>query len=431
MKRFTYILCFLVLISSCIEEVSIEEAIESRFNIEELLIVEATLTDQLAFQEVLLSRGSTFANEGTTTTESGASVQVNDHLGNSYSFQEEASGRYISQQAFAAQQGVRYQLSITTSDNVTYQSEESEISGTSSIDAIYAQRIIEDSGAEGMAIFVDSSNPAGDLNDFRYTYEETYQIIAPNWTAFEFEIIREEEENILDPITGEVIETLYPDVLLVPRAQEEQVCYNTVLSNDIILSNGVALTAEQTRGNRVRFIDRNNTIISHRYSILVKQFLQSADAAKFYRTLLQFSQNENLFSEIQPGLIEGNVTAVGDGEKPVIGFFSVASVTEERLFFNYADFFPDEPLPPYFDDVNCNRLIAPVLLNPERDGEIPPNVTCGTPLVDLIKSEEIEFFQSNSDPPPECQGPYFVTFRECGDCTVYGSNVVPDFWTEE
>ena len=216
-----------------------------------------------------------------------------------------------------------------------------------------------------------------------------------------------------------------------PRAEEEQVCYNTVLSTDVILSDGIILDANQVRGNLVRFINRDDAILSHRYSILVKQFLQSADAAKFYRNLLQFSQSESLFSEIQPGLIEGNISAVDGEEELAIGFFSVASVTEQRLFFDYEDFFPNEALPPYFGTINCNRLIAPILGDPEKDGPIPPNVTCGTPLVELIQSEAIEFFESNSVPPGECQGPYFVTFRECGDCTALGTNVVPDFWIEE
>jgi len=133
---------------------------------------------------------------------------------------------------------------------------------------------------------------------------------------------------------------------------------------------------------------------------LVKQFLQTVEAAKFYRTLLQFSQNENLFSEVQPGFLEGNISsASGNINDRVIGFFSVASVTEQRLFFNYADY-------------------------------LPPPEGCGgaRSLVELIKLDRIEFVEVSAK--ELCQGPYLVTQRPCGDCTVLGSNVEPEFWME-
>ena len=59
----------------------------------------------------------------------------------------------------------------------------------------------------------------------------------------------------------------------------------------------------------VRFINRNNYIISHRYSILVRQFVQSNEAFTFYETLNDLSRNESLFSETQPGFLAGNVSS--------------------------------------------------------------------------------------------------------------------------
>lgn len=429
-KRFTnFYMIFLLgmVLQSCIEEVPIAEGPESPVSIEDILIVEATITDEFKSQEVLLSRGSSFSGAGVVNFERNATVRVLDEVGNTYIFEEQAPGRYVSSTPFSAQQGVDYRLSLITEDGVAYESETSRINGTSRIDAIYAERTTSDNGVEGMAIFVDSSSPGGEVNDYRYTYEETYKIIAPNWTAFEFEILSEGEV-IVDDNTGET-EIIYPDVALVPRAREEQTCFNTVSSTDIILSDGVPTGGTELKRNLIRFIGREDAIISHRYSILVKQFLQSAEAAEFYRTLLQFSQNQSLFSEVQPGLIEGNITSVSDENAVAIGLFNVAGVTERRLFFDYEDFFPGEALPPYFGTVNCERYFAPILGNPERDGPIPPNETCGESLVDLIKGERIEFVESNV--PGECEGPYLVTQRECGDCTALGSNVVPEFWVDE
>ncbi|MCO5725074.1 DUF4249 domain-containing protein [Robiginitalea marina] len=429
-KRFLFFNLIILLgfvAQSCVEEVPVAEDIKSKVSIEDILIVEATITDEFKSQEILLSRGSGFSGESVDNFERNATVRVFDELGNTYIFEEQSPGQYISQSPFSAQQGIDYQLSVITQDGVEYQSETNRLNGTSNIEDIYAERIISDNGVEGMAIFVDSSNPEGDLNDYRYTYEETYKIIAPNWTEFEFEILSEGEV-LVDDTTGEV-EIIYPDVALVPRAQEEQTCYNTVSSREIILSDGLLVEGTELKRNLIRFIGRDDAIISHRYSILVRQLLQSVEAAKFYRTLLQFSQNQSLFSEVQPGLIEGNITSVSDENAVAIGLFNVASITERRLFFDYEDFFPGEALPPYFGTVNCERYIAPILGNPERDGPIPPNESCGESLVDLIKGEQIEFIESTV--PGECEGPYLVTQRACGDCTALGSNVVPEFWVDE
>lgn len=430
MKKTNYII--LIILScclGCVEEFPIDTQLQTEIDIENILIIEATITNELINQEVILSRGSNFANDSIVIYEQNATVSVVDDLGATFSFNSTSDNLYLSVEPFAAQNGRSYKLFITTSDGEEYESESVVSAGVSSIDNIYAERIISDNEVEGMAIFVDSSNPEGDFNNYRYTYEETYQIIAPNWTSREFEVIREEIEFTIDEDTGEFLEILYPDVRLVPRDQEEQVCFNTVFSNEIILSEGLLLNSSRTDRNQVRFINRNNPILSHRYSILVKQFLQSPNAANFYNTLFQFSQNENLFSEIQPGLIEGNIKSISNSNNLVIGYFEVASVTERRLFFDYADFFPDEALPPYFDDLNCERLFAPPLGNPLRDGPFSMD-ECGVPrpLIDYINAEEIEFALSSGQ--GLCEGPYFVTLRPCGDCTALGTNKIPEFWVE-
>jgi len=428
--KIVHITLIFYLLQSCVEEVPIATEVESAIAIEEVLVVEATLTDERKRQGVILSRGSSFANDSITTFVQNATVSVIDDQGNVFDFIEGAPGHYESAQIFGGQEDTSYRLEIRTDQGVGYRSEWVEMQGRSVIEDVYAQRIVSSSGSEGMGIFVDSANPNGELNDYRYTYEETYKIIAPNWTPFEFEIIREATEVIRDTATDSIIEILYPDVRLIPRAQEEQVCYNSSISTDIILSDGLALTENRIRGNLVRFINRSNPIISHRYSILVKQYLQSPDARAFYRKLLQFSQNASLFSEVQPGFLEGNMFSEGDEAPLVIGFFNVASVAERRLFFNYEDFFSGEALPPYFGTVNCDRLIAPILGNPLRDGPPPPGpFECADGLIPQIFSKNIEFFDFN-DVPDVCEGPYLVTQRECGDCTALGSNVEPDFWED-
>lgn len=421
MKKIAYILGFILLLGSyaCIEEVDIETDLESSVDLDDILVVEATVTDREEFQQVLLSKPTPLGADTVRINEQNARVVVEESSGASYTFSEIAPGTYQSDQSFAASAGNSYTLRITLANGLEYASTPENLPGTSVIDDIYADRITSDTGVDGVGIYVDSSTPDTQFGNYKYTYEETYKIVAPNWTAFEFEILNDGTE------PGSV-----PAVQLVPRAQEEEVCYNTVPSNEVLLSEGTTLVDGQSVGNLIRFVGGDNPIISHRYSILVRQYLQSPEAHSFYRSLSDFSSSDNIFNQVQPGLLEGNISPVGESKSFVLGYFEVSSVSESRLFFDYVDFFPGEPLPPYFEDLNCERFIAPLLGDPSQDGFVPPNVTCGQTLLELLAKEEIEFYLDNDIPPGECQGPYIVTFRPCGDCTALGSNEVPEFWIE-
>jgi hypothetical protein len=415
-------LILLLFSGGCIDEVALETLNPVGFSLEDVLVVDARITNESKRQRILLSRPSTLSADSTYAGVSGATVIVSSSEGNTYNFEELEPGLYLSTGIFTAIQDVEYTLEIELADGQYYLSQPASRGPESSIDRIYAQREVSNLGVEGISIYVDSSNPDPRADRYRYEYEETYKIIAPNWTASEFEILQD---------FSQITEGIYPDVRLVPRAQEERICYNTVASTEILLSNSLETETEVLRGNLIRFLGNDNAVISHRYSILVKQYLQSPEAYSFYTSLRNFSSSDNVFNQIQPGLLEGNIEAVNNENAVVLGYFEVTSVTERRLFFNYEDFYPGEPLPPYFGTVNCERIFAPRLYNPERDGPSPPD-ECGAPqgLTELIELELVEYYLDNTIPPGLCQGPYFITQRACGDCTALGSNIVPDFWEE-
>jgi hypothetical protein len=144
--------------------------------------------------------------------------------------------------------------------------------------------------------------------------------------------------------------------------------------------------------------------------------VQSLEAFTYYNILDQLSGSGSLFSQIQPGFINGNIFSTEDRNEKVLGFFEVSSVTEQRIYFNYEDFFPNDDLPPYF--IDC-RTSTPVI------------VTQGgtTPLHDGIEAGILKYLSDNNPPAPN-EGPYFVVPTACGDCTELGTNVKPDFWED-
>lgn len=379
-RKYTYGWVIALSIVGCVEPFEATSEILSDTSMVGALVVEANITDVETAQRIFLSRMQRVESDSTVNVEEerlfntnapfvierglqpdferGAEVEIRVNNGTVYRFEETEEGTYESVTSFRAVPNASYQLFVSTSNGEEYSSAPMQLPETSTIDNVYAERMVSDAGLDGVGIFVDTSFESDGSKLFRYAYEETYNIIAPYWTPYEFEIIRENQE-IIEFSNGD-IEVLYPDVQLVPREREEQVCYRTDFSNGEVLLNGNRLNGNRAERTMVRFIGIDNPIISHRYSILVKQRGVSREAFDFYEKLVAFSQSESLFSQVQPGSLEGNMSSV-DGSVPVIGFFDVSTEVSERLYFNFEDLFPGEPLPPYFGTVNCENPIAPIL----------------------------------------------------------------------
>ena len=363
---------------------------------ESALVVEATISNEMKTQEIFLSRTFEFEVDG-PERESNASVSVSDDQGNIFNFIETDAGTYASSSEFMAMENREYTLNITTSDGRSYSSSTAELPAVTQLDSIYAERIINDDGNEGIGIFADSFDPTGNAQNYRYTYEETFRVIAPRWFNEDF-----------------VIQDDSCDFLFTPRDPDTQVCYQTDISTNIIQINTGNLSEDRVNRFMVRFINRNNYIISHRYSILVKQLVQSPASFSFYETLNDFSGSESLFTQTQVGFLNGNLSSDIDEEEKVLGYFEVATVDEQRIFFNYEDLFPNEPLPPYINP--CNES-APPLSSP-----------AGCVLRPIVAAGTVRFAGANNPMPGE--GPYLTVPTVCGDCTVLGTPEVPEFWTE-
>ncbi|MGB3143629.1 MAG: DUF4249 domain-containing protein, partial [Maribacter sp.] len=291
LKKIMRIVCTGVLLISTI---SCVETFEPQTEIfESVLIVEATITNENKLQQILLSRAFRLEEDG-PNPETSATVRVTDDQQNEYVFVEEEPGQYLSQEEFSALSGRSYSLWVVTSDGRSYSSEQVTLTPSAEITSLSASRETNIDGEEGMAILLDNEISDDTARFFMYEYEETYKIIAPRWVEVDAVVIRERPPPAI--------------IILEPKTREERVCYNTVLSNTVILGETEGVTQNGLTRFSVRFIKRDNYIISHRYSILVRQFVQSPEAFAFYETLNEFSSaSQNLFSQIQPGFLNGNV----------------------------------------------------------------------------------------------------------------------------
>ncbi|RIV46972.1 DUF4249 domain-containing protein [Flagellimonas pelagia] len=428
-------LMLIIMATACVTELEIESFDQKE---QPSLVVEAILSDELKTQVVYLSRSDSRLDLETdtvynpylplginpldsVTVESNAMVKVVATNGTTVEFAEGEKGTYLSNQPFALQMGVEYKLEISTESGIEYVSDPIKVQGTSQISNLYAERAISDTGVEGVAIFIDSEPDQGSSEYYRYTFEETYKIIAPYWVESDFVLTN------YDPCALPV--PTY-DLEISIREVQNRVCYNTVSSNVIIQSSTLGSPVSKISRKMVRFIGRDNFIISHRYSILVKQYVQESEAFSFYETLKSFSQSDNIFSQVQPGAIYANVHRKDGIDENVLGYVEAVGASESRLFFNYDDFFPGEALPDY--PFNCNLVSTPESHTSYCTSD-PIGNPCPLSVIEQVNQGTISYYGPYDEllaPNSSCPGPYLFTPRVCGDCTLLGKNVEPDFWME-
>ena len=396
-KKIFFLLFCCCLILGCTEPYALQTS-----TFEDAIVIEATITNELKQQKVKVTHVTKFEDNG-PAFEADANVYILDDLSNIYNFvSDPGSGYYVSTTEFQAEPERKYKLTVETSDGNVYESTVETLTTVNNMQDVTAT-VGTKNGESGVLINVKSFDPSNSSKYYRYEYEETYQVIAPAWSDMTLLLIPPPTPG---PFSGY-------NVQLIPREDlDTKICYPTKKSEDIILAN-TSLQTEDRLDYTVRFISDQDYIISHRYSILVHQYVQNLAAYTFYKTLKEISgSGGNILSQNQPGFFYGNIKSATNPDKKVIGFFDVSSVSSKRIFFNYADLFPNKPLPPYVTDCVSQHFTFC----------FGPSETCnGSALVSALLTDSLLFF--NGSHPN-----YNMVPTACGDCTILGSNIIPPFW---
>ncbi|MCF2873201.1 MULTISPECIES: DUF4249 domain-containing protein [unclassified Tenacibaculum] len=395
-KNIYYLFFIYLLFSSCTEPFQVKS-----LNYEDYLVIESTITNEFKKHQIKLSR--TFKIDSSAPKlETNASVHIVDNNQVIYNFKEINDGVYESEIAFAAEENKEYTLKIKTTNNETYTSTPEKLTSETKIDNI--SYILEENklGEKGVTFNVNSFNPKNDAKYYRYEYEETYKIIPPRWSELSLKIISE---------------TFPYKVETVANSLKTKICYKTQNSKGIIITETASLSEDRVKNFPVRFIANTNYIISQRYSILVKQYVQNFYSYNYYNTLKNFTSDQSFFSQIQTGFLEGNLSSESDPNKKAIGFFEVSSVSSKRLFINRKDITDKEPEPDFIEE--C-RFIAPRLVDP---------ISGESYLIKALK-EGYLYYAENDLGSPDLEGPYLLVKKICGDCNELGTNIKPPFWID-
>ncbi|WP_281766182.1 DUF4249 domain-containing protein, partial [Neptunitalea lumnitzerae] len=199
---------------------------------EELLVVNATLTDSLQYQTVRLTNSYPL-NTDTLVYVNNASVYIRDNNNQIFNFSQVANdSTYISDMPFKAVENASYSLHITTQDGREYESTEETTPQKVTIDNLYAEAHTNQQGVEGVQVYADVTGNTNDNVYCRYEYEETNKVITPynitqrmNVGGYEYyyDSVRE-------------CDYMFYYIMLVPVEENINICYRTENSKDILLA---------------------------------------------------------------------------------------------------------------------------------------------------------------------------------------------------
>lgn len=377
-KIFMIIVCLLIFdcFTSCVEKFNpILEQYEN------LLVVDGYFTDETKRHEIKL-----FTTTSVYSTEfipfSGAVVKVVSSDGEEIIFQESNErGTYYSVMNVEAIPGKEYKLSVSINNIIFYETDYQRLISSPQIDSIHFVRESRqtweiDETLDGLQFLLDMKNDASRSNYFLWKLIETYEYDAEMFIDSYF------AGNFYD----------FPD--------EDSLftCWKTSTLPDFFTHSVIFSKNKAIKDFPLHYVANNSKRLSKRYSLLVKQFSLNEDAFNFWNTVREQSEGEGELYSKQPFQVRGNLKNINNPNEVVLGYFTVAGVSQKRIFV-------DKP-----------------------NGMSFPSLIC-------IPDPMAIAYITSSDPE---EWPYYLSIGElgrgvvdrfCVDCRERGGDILkPDFW---
>lgn len=384
---------FIVLIffgASCIEPYDFEA-----IGTQEVLVVEATLTDQGGENFVKLST-SIGLTDSVQNPVRNATVWTEDNTGSTIYFNESQPGLYEPDPLAAGVAGKIYTLYITTSDGTQYKSNAEILLPPTPIDSVYGEFKVfpsTESGttSRGVQFFLGASkNTSTDASYYRYQIEQDYAIQVPYASAYKW------DENQL---------------MYFARDTLINVCYQHIPSTGILITTTSGQTENRVTELPLVLVEESDPYLLSKYSLITRQYTISPEAHQYYKTLKETNEASGSFFDQQKGSPIGNMTSLKDSSKPVLGYFEVAGVATDTSIFSPSSWSQEG-------------------YNPERVF----NEGCGYDNVaDTVLLEDMLLGLVNMS----YRNMYYITTsgtsvvlvpKKCSDCRLYGTIKKPEFW---
>jgi hypothetical protein len=313
-------------------------------------------------------------------------VRLIENTGNNEILTEIEPGKYITSNGIKGIVGNEYSISIITPEGKEYHSDFEELKEPVDIESVYAERdltlnIDYTYGLPGYRFYVNTKTAAIQQNYFLWSMTESFEYDA---------------DHLLD-----FVETKFGDFVYVnPRYDTLYTCWKTQKVNYIFTGTTSKLSIPQITHQPLHFVGTDTKKLTKRYSVLVQQYTIGEKAYNYWQSIEGQISNENFFTSTQPYTIRGNIENINDEKEFVLGYFTIGSVSQKRIFI-------EKSYDPFY------------------------YTTCYA----ITELEAIRNYKSNHLAPyfwTKINGETFgIIDRSCIDCRTDGGNLFkPEFWID-
>jgi hypothetical protein len=354
------------------------------------LVVEGVLNASAAVNDttfIKLSHTVKLADKTGTNPETGAQITVEGDGFLRQLIETNGGNYYIT--GLGLNTANKYQVKITTSSGLVYESDPVEVKITPEIDDIGFR--IKDNQLQVLSNAHDASN---NTRYYRYEYDETWRFHSRYESSYKVE-------------NGDVVR----------RGQNEGIynCFAHEKSNIIALASTSKLAQDVVSDNVVANIGLESEKISVRYSMLLKQYALTKEAYEFWENLKKNTEQLGSVFDALPSQLTGNIHSVNNPAEPVIGYIGASTVQTKRVYINKSQL-PDDLRAKY--PYECS-LVDALYKGLQGIDEVAGGILNGIYLpVSAITDNRGKIIGFTRSEPA------------CVDCTLRGVRNPPAFWTD-
>ncbi len=375
---FCCILALFGLWSSCIESF-----VPDIVKYEDALVVDGNISDAPGPYTIRLSKSVRLKERPLLIPYPDCEVKITDDLGNSVTLWELEPGLYKTDSTtMRGIPGRSYKLSILTKEGDAYESTPEKLLAGIKIQSVNAELEHKSDpnlfyGRDGYQFYVDAETPATTDNYLFWRMQCTYKFRT------DFNIFCYYDHGIHPVLEKDSLRT----------------CYRNQDILDLYLLNTNELKQKEIKRVPLNYVDNYTKALSIRYSLKVSQFTLNEAAFNYWSAIKKMLDAGGELYTTQPYQVKNNLINITHPEKPVLGYFMVAGLSEKRIFVNHPAIIDRWEVCEMGDEPQKNVLQWFV------------NVPSAWPV----------FYADAGG------FPYYLS-QECVDCQVDGTLTKPSFW---
>lgn len=347
------------------------------------LVVEGVVNNDGGLTTLKLSR-TTNLDDTSSKPEGGALVKLEDNNSTSLQLFETTNGNYIVDNLHL-DTSHKYRLAIVTANNEEYLSDFVNVLNNPPIDSINWVR-----GSDGVTIFINTHDPKNNTHYYQWDYHETWEFHSALFSSLKY------TQNSSSGNMG----IAYRD----SSDPEIYTCWQFHPSTTIVLGSSARLSQDIIHLPIIN-IEPASWKLSVLYSVIMRQYTWNKEGYEFLERMKKNTESVGSVFDAQPSELNGNIHCVSNPYQPVIGFFNICTIREERIFIKNSE------LPQWGYNMNCSQVVIenqPDSIRIKSVGTLPTVPLLYGPFGDILT--------------------FNASAEGCVDCTLRGSNIKPTYW---